>query len=108
MVRQLEFLYSGSKPATERVCRALGSIGQTRVHIGRLLADYAEHYHTERNHQGKGNVILFPKVPTPETSDRILVWTTPRNAWPGVLRICRAHRERFVPLGQVSIHGRPH
>ena len=25
-----------------------------------VLWNYAEHFHTERNHQGKGNVILFP------------------------------------------------
>jgi len=24
------------------------------------LENYASHFHTERNHQGKGNVILFP------------------------------------------------
>lgn len=26
------------------------------------LAQYAEHFHRERNHQGKGNVLLFPSV----------------------------------------------
>jgi transposase InsO family protein len=25
-----------------------------------VLANYVQHFHTERNHQGKGNVILFP------------------------------------------------
>ena len=29
--------------------------------LRRALADYAEHYHAERNHQGKSNVILFPE-----------------------------------------------
>jgi hypothetical protein len=29
--------------------------------LRRALTDYTEHYHAERNHQGKGNVILFPK-----------------------------------------------
>jgi hypothetical protein len=24
------------------------------------LQEYVEHYHQERNHQGKGNVLLFP------------------------------------------------
>ncbi len=24
------------------------------------LQEYVEHYHHERNHQGKGNVLLFP------------------------------------------------
>lgn len=28
--------------------------------LQRALREYVEHFHTERNHQGKGNVILFP------------------------------------------------
>ena len=31
-----------------------------------VLFHYAHHFHNERNHQGKGNVILFPS-----TADRI-------------------------------------
>jgi len=27
--------------------------------LRRALAEYAEHFHVERNHQGKGNVLLF-------------------------------------------------
>ena len=27
-----------------------------------VLTQYVEHYHHERNHQGKGNVLLFPTV----------------------------------------------
>jgi len=27
-----------------------------------MLTQYVEHYHHERNHQGKGNVLLFPSV----------------------------------------------
>jgi len=26
------------------------------------LTQYVEHFHSERNHQGKGNVLLFPTV----------------------------------------------
>jgi hypothetical protein len=29
--------------------------------LQRALCEYAEHYHAERNHQGKGNVLLFPQ-----------------------------------------------
>jgi putative transposase len=29
--------------------------------LRRALAEYVEHYHAERNHQGKGNVLLFPE-----------------------------------------------
>src|SRR5215467_8524794 len=28
----------------------------------RGVTQFTEHYHTERNHQGKGNVLLFPEV----------------------------------------------
>jgi integrase-like protein len=28
--------------------------------LRRALNRFVEHYHTERNHQGKGNVLLFP------------------------------------------------
>jgi putative transposase len=26
------------------------------------LSNYVDHFHTERNHQGKGNVLLFPRA----------------------------------------------
>jgi hypothetical protein len=29
--------------------------------LRRALSEYVEHFHTERNHQGKGNVLLFPR-----------------------------------------------
>jgi putative transposase len=29
--------------------------------LRRAVSEYVEHYHTERNHQGKGNVLLFPR-----------------------------------------------
>ena len=38
--------------------------------LRRALSDYAEHYHSERNHQGKGNVILFPKPDQPRSRVR--------------------------------------
>jgi putative transposase len=31
--------------------------------LRRALSEYVEHYHAERNHQGKGNVLLFPRGP---------------------------------------------
>jgi putative transposase len=30
--------------------------------LRRALSNYVDHFHTERNHQGKGNVLLFPRV----------------------------------------------
>ena len=29
--------------------------------LSRVLTEYSRHYHHERNHQGKGNRLLFPK-----------------------------------------------
>src|SRR5262249_19350028 len=49
---------------------ALGQIGERRVlkvilfgepSLRRALSEYVDHYHRERNHQGKGNVLLFPR-----------------------------------------------
>ena len=28
--------------------------------LRRVVTEYLEHYHRERNHQGKGNLLLFP------------------------------------------------
>ena len=30
--------------------------------LRRALSNYLDHFHAERNHQGKGNVLLFPRV----------------------------------------------
>ena len=30
--------------------------------LRRALAEFLEHYHAERNHQGKDNVLLFPTI----------------------------------------------
>jgi putative transposase len=32
--------------------------------LRRALGEYVDHYHAERNHQGKGNVLLFPRDET--------------------------------------------
>jgi putative transposase len=29
--------------------------------LRRALGEYVEHFHAERNHQGKGNILLFPR-----------------------------------------------
>ena len=29
--------------------------------LRRALSEYVEHYHADRNHQGKDNVLLFPR-----------------------------------------------
>jgi putative transposase len=30
--------------------------------LSRVLAEYSRHYHSERNHQGKSNKLLFPNA----------------------------------------------
>jgi hypothetical protein len=35
--------------------------------LRRALADFIDHYHGERNHQGKGNTLLFPSEKTAST-----------------------------------------
>ncbi len=52
--------------------------------LRRALNECVEHYHAERNHQGKGNVILFPDDTDirSETRDR-----TPKGSMPE-LRFC--------------------
>ena len=30
--------------------------------LQRALSEYVDHFHAERNHQGKGNVLLFPRA----------------------------------------------
>jgi putative transposase len=34
-----------------------------------VLSEYVAHYHEERPHQGKGNLILFPSAKTESASD---------------------------------------
>jgi putative transposase len=36
--------------------------------LRRTLAEFLEHYHAERNHQGKGNVLLFPLKDAPQAT----------------------------------------
>ena len=56
--------------------------------LRRALNEYVAHFHSERPHQGKGNVILFPTEKSPQTAgERIL--SKPRLG--GLLRYyCRA------------------
>jgi len=37
-----------------------------KASLRRALGEYVAHYHTERNHQGKNNVLLFPCAPARE------------------------------------------
>ena len=52
---------------SERWVRSVKEEGLSKVilfgerSLRRALSEYVEHYHAERNHQGKGNVLLFPR-----------------------------------------------
>jgi putative transposase len=58
-------------PNFECLCGALGPVGEGggpvqvvlfgERSLRRALSEYVEHFHAERNHQGKGNVLLFPR-----------------------------------------------
>ena len=37
-----------------------------------MLNEYVDHYHHERNHQGKGNVLLFPPPSLTEKQDALI------------------------------------
>jgi putative transposase len=39
--------------------------------LRRALSEYVEHFHGERNHQGKGNVLLFPRSTTTRRDGRV-------------------------------------
>ncbi len=64
---------ASKKPESELVRGTLGEVGQEEClsrlilfgesSLRRALQQYMEHYHGERNHQGKDNRILFPSRP---------------------------------------------
>ena len=41
--------------------------------LRRPLTEFQEHYHAERNHQGKGNVLLFPSTDAPHPGPAVVV-----------------------------------
>lgn len=41
------------------------------LHLRGVLREFVEHYHSERNHQGLGNVIPFPSRTSPTLRGRI-------------------------------------
>jgi len=41
--------------------------------LQRALTEYIAHYHAERNHQGKGNVLLFPAPLSRRAVERSIV-----------------------------------
>jgi putative transposase len=57
--------------------------------VKRALRQFLEHYHLECPHQGKGNVLLIPHPPRPQTAIKSAVLCTERLG--GLLKYyCRA------------------
>jgi putative transposase len=53
--------WAGTRPSVKEECLSrLILLGE--VSLRHALAHYVGHFHHERNHQGKGNVLLFPAV----------------------------------------------
>ena len=50
--------------------------------LRRALNEYVAHFHSERNHQGKGNVLLFPEPIGPGGSRRVKIYKMVRNQRP--------------------------
>jgi len=49
-----------SMSGTSYVARLSKLILFGEASLRRALSEFVEHFHAERNHQGKGNVLLFP------------------------------------------------
>ena len=65
--------------------------------LSRVLVEYSRHYHSERNHQGKGNQLLFPDTSQkPASSDRSIQC---RHRLGGLLKYTGAPHEYFYQTG---------
>src|SRR5215472_12010875 len=54
-------LFDGERATLAEIGKRLGRKGLQPV--ARIaLTQFQKHYHSERNHQGKGNVLLFPRA----------------------------------------------
>src|SRR5215467_1131827 len=51
--------------------------------LRRALGEYVEHFHAERNHQGKGNVLLFPRSPNTRRDGHVQCREYPAQVGPG-------------------------
>jgi hypothetical protein len=67
--------------------------------LRRTLHEYVAHYHSERNHQGKSNVLLFPRITETRGEGRVRC----RERLGGLLRAITTK----TPLESVGEIGRP-
>jgi hypothetical protein len=63
--------------------------------LRRALADFIDHYHEERNHQGKGNTLLFPSEKTGQHRPRSRVHC--RDRLGGLLKYCMSFLTKRGP-----------
>ena len=68
--------------------------------LRRALADFIDHYHAERNHQGKGNTLLFPPEKTGQHRPRSRVRCRERLG--GLLSITAMLHEFFDQKGLIT------
>ena len=69
---------TAAQPESKRIRRTLGAIVKQEClsklilfgegSLRRALTEFLEHYHAERNYQGKGNVLLLPSKDTPQAA----------------------------------------
>jgi hypothetical protein len=64
--------------------------------LRRALSEYVEHYHAERNHQGKGNALLFSR----NTSLRRIGTCNAVSDWVGSCVITIERRRDRAPNAQ--------
>jgi transposase InsO family protein len=72
------------RSAKEECLRKLILFGEGSLR--RAMAEYVSHFHGERNHQGKGNVLLFPGANSTKRASHVIERTQRLG---GLLRYCR-------------------
>ena len=65
--------------------------------LRRALSNYVDHFHAERNHQGKGNVLLFPRVTDRQREGPVRC----RGRLGGLLRYYHREAARAPSVGSV-------
>jgi len=99
---------ASTEPKFEFLREALGTFGKTGVprlilfgeHSWRAVSNFLEHVHHERNHQGNGNLLLFPTGTTASANRATAVRCHERLG--GLLRYSPAPHEFFGHMGTAS------
>jgi hypothetical protein len=72
--------------------------------LRRALNEYLEHFHTERNHQGKANTLLFPRRVTQARLDLLNATNASVNATIQEYALLRDHRSLLQQCRAVRAH----